>query len=147
MKAPFKYMLLAAITVVCSLLTSHQYNQHRAEQERLVSNGIRVPLDVQFSMAGGVKLANITFTTTEGRQIKDSRKCAGDQKKYAGAKAIYNPENPSEYALSFDLDSYSPGMMLIFYFLICLPAMIFIGYRFILAAYKVIRTLAEHRSR
>lgn len=141
-----RYILLAVVLITCSLITFSQYERQRVKHEWLSKVGIWVPLSAELKTSTGVEIVAYTFTTINGRVIRDSRKSGNGFKKYLNAKVIYNPADLNNYELSFDFENYNTTWLKIFFFLIYLPAMTFVIYKFCRLGYKLSKTLANHTS-
>ncbi len=137
-----KYILIASLFVVCGIIVFFQYNSQKEKHERLASIGQVVPITSQLYKAWDVDYANYYFITKQGKKIEGHEKCGKEYYKYVVAIAIYNPNNPTEYELSFNYGSYYPRWRIIFFFFIYLPAMVFVTYGFInfgITIYKAIK--------
>ena len=125
-----KYIFLAILTVICTIIVFSQYQSQKNKHERLLRIGQKVNITAKPYSSWGVDYVNYYFITNQGQRIEDIRKCGTTFHEYINATAIYNPENPEEYDLSVDFDRYYPAWRVVF-FLIYLPVMIFVTYGFI----------------
>jgi hypothetical protein len=80
------------------------------------------------------------------RSCRELHVLEGVDLRWKKTTAINDPADTMEYELSFDLDLYSSGWMIIFYFLICLSTMVFVSYKFVVFGFKIIKILMSHRS-
>jgi hypothetical protein len=126
-----KYIFLAVLTFICTIIVFSQYQSQKNKHDRLLRTGQKVNIVSRHYASGGVDYVNYYFITAQGQRIEDSRKCGNTFHEYIDATAIYNPENPEDYDLSVDFDRYYPTWRIIFFFLIYLPVMVFVLYGFI----------------
>lgn len=139
-----KQILLLIVVIICGSIVYLQYHAQQAKHERLAATGRAVPLTARHYRSDGVNYVHYSFTTTTGQKIERDEKCGADFEKYTHATAIYNPADPAEHELSFDFDGYSPRWRIFFFFLIYLPAMVFVMYK---AIHFVISMLLSKRYR
>jgi hypothetical protein len=121
-----KYILLSIVSVACFIFVFIQYRSQKNEHERLLKHGRWAPVVVKEYTSWGVDYVSYFFVTSNGQQIRGSRKCGKDCSKYEGAFAVYNPTNPTEYQLSLDFAKYYPTWRIIFFFFMYLPVMTFV---------------------
>lgn len=128
-----KRKLIPALFFVCGVIVYLQFYSQKASHERLTSYGIKAAITVRKIKNEGVNGVKFSFTTAKGQVIEQTTKCSGDCEKYDTATVIYNPDDPSEYELSFDFESYSLTGRIFFFFFIYLPIMTLFAYHFIKA--------------
>jgi hypothetical protein len=131
MTRKLKYILLAALSIICGVIVFLQYQSQKRKHEGLLTFGHIVPIVATASTSWGVNYADYYFVTSTGKKMEGSEKCGKEFNKYIGATAIYNPAAPDEYELSFNFEQYYPTWRIVFFSLIYLPAMIFVTFGFV----------------
>jgi hypothetical protein len=122
------YILIIITSIISGSWLFYDYQSLKSKHERLESSGIEVKITSHPYTAASVDYVSYYFITHKGDTIESFAKCGNDYAKYASATALYNPQNPHEYDLSFIYKNYSNNRDLILYLILFWPGMTLVLY-------------------
>jgi hypothetical protein len=124
----YKHLLLLLSIIICSVFYLNNYLTISAKHEQLLKSGLKSKIVPTFYSSWGNDYVDYYFITNNGQKITATERTSKGEANYNYliAHAIYNPQNPNEYELSYNFNNYSDKWILILNLFIAIPVSVFL---------------------